>query len=556
MRKQILIGVESFEEIIEENYFYVDKTLFIKELLENKGKATLITRPRRFGKTLNMSMLKSFFDITKDSTHLFGNLKIMEHKQMVEKHINKYPIVYFTLKDVEEKTYEQSLNRLRSMVSTIYQENLHLYESSTLNEWQKKDFHAYLDKAAAEEDLKESLRFLTACLYKYYNKKVVVLVDEYDAPINNALMKGYYPDMIEFMRGFLGGTFKSNDSVEFGVLTGVNRISKEGLMSGFNNPRVFGITNDEFATCYGFTEEEVKQACEEYGYGDRFPDVKKWYDGYRFGQVQDMYNPWSITHFLCEGKLRNFWANTGGVTILENIFFNGPDALKDDMAGLLTDIPVKMDYDEQVTYPIIYKNDSAFWTILFNAGYLKPCADSTEERFYVELVNREVKNIFARCISLWFTRQQRAIHDTILDFVGHLLNGDVEAVSRTLNEELLNNPSCHDFKEENSYHMFIYGILLAVSKDYVVLSNQESGKGRSDCIIKPDDKSKNAVIVEFKHLRQEPDDLMADAAKGLMQIEEKAYIHNLKKEGYRSILAYGIAFHKKSCEVAMISESS
>ena len=558
MSKQILIGTDSFEKLIEGDYFYIDKTLLIKELLERRGETTLITRPRRFGKTLNMSMMRSFFDVTRDGSHLFDGLKIMEYKDIVEKHMGKYPVIFMTLKDVEKRTFEGSTENMRDLISALYKKHLYILESDRLDETEKKMFMLFRRGETSDGRLETAVQYLMNCLHAYHGKKVVVLIDEYDAPINNALIEGYYPQMIKFMRGFLGGAFKSNDHLEFGVLTGVNRISKEGLMSGFNNPRVFGIANDEFATCYGFTEEEVKQACEDYGHGYRFPDVKKWYDGYRFGQVQDMYNPWNITHFLKRGVFANYWANTGDVTILENIFFKGPDALKNDMAGLLTDIPVKMDYDEQVTYPIIYKNNSAFWTILFNAGYLKPCVGSTEERFYVEPVNREVKNMFARCIDRWFTVQQPAIHDTILEFVGHLMSGDAEAVKRTLNEDLLNNPSCHDFTTENSYHMFIYGILLAVYRDYVVISNQESGKGRSDCMIKPDDKGKSAVVVEFKHLKELPADsaseqrgLEEEAQKGLEQIMEKAYIHNLKKEGYTNILSYGIAFRKKSCEVAM-----
>ena len=551
MKRQILICVEFFEEIIENNYFYIDKTLFIKELLENRGKATLITRPRRFGKTLNMNMLKCFFDASCDNRRLFEGLKIMEYDDIVDKHLGKHPVISLTLKDVEESTMEDSVENIRELISDLYKQHQYILEYDKLEEADKEKFLLLRREKSSARSLKASLKFLMNCLHTYYNKKVVVLIDEYDAPINNALMKGHYQEMIEFMRGFLGGAFKSSESLEFGVLTGVNRISKEGLMSGFNNPRVFGISNDKFATCYGFTEDEVKQACDEYGYGDRFSDIKKWYEGYRFGQAPDMYNPWSITYFLCEGQLRNYWANTGGMSILQDIFLKGSTSLKDDMAGLLTDIPIKTRYVDQITYPITYNNNNAFWSLLLNAGYLKPCAGSSGDDFEDELVNREVKTYFAECIEYWFKGEQRAIHETIQEFVGYLLGGDAGAVARTLNDDLLNNPSCHDFKEENSYHMFIYGILLAVSRDYVVLYNQESGKGRSDCIIKPDDKSKNVVVVEFKHVRGEPQDLKQEAEKGIKQIEEKEFAHNLKNEGYGSILLYGIAFHKKSCEVAM-----
>ena len=550
MKKQILIGMEFFDRIIEGDYFYIDKTLFIKELLENMGGVTLVNRPRRFGKTLNMSMLMCFFDISQDNKHLFDGLKIMEHTDIVEKHMNKYPVIFITLKDAGENNFSSFIENIKYLVSGIYRQNMFLYESEKVEAFLKKKFYRYYSEGATETELKYALIFLMECLYAYYGERVIVLVDEYDAPINNAMMEGYYQEAMRFMRGFLGSALKSNSFLEFGVLTGVQRISQESLVSGFNNPKVCGITDAVFTDCYGFTEEEVRQACEQYGYGDKFCDVKSWYDGYRFGD-RDIYNPWSIVQFLSNGTLRNYWANTGGMSMLEDIFFKGSLSLKDDIAGLMTGIAVKMEYDEHITYPVEYKNDNAFWSLLLNAGYLKPCAGSMGVSFSAELVNREVKNIFARCIDLWFKRQHAAIHNTITEFVEFLLAGDADGVRKTLNEELLNNPSCYDFKEENSYHMFIFGILLAVSGDYSVLSNQESGKGRSDCVIKPDDKSKSAVIIEFKHIRDKPTDLKEAARKGLEQIDEKSYIYNLKKEGYERIISYSIAFHKKTCEVAM-----
>jgi hypothetical protein len=357
--------------------------------------------------------------------------------------------------------------------------------------------------------------------------------------------------MIDFMRGFLGSVFKTNDYLEFGVLTGVQRISKESLVSCFNNPKVCGIMNKVFATCFGFTEEEVKDACEMYELSDKYEEIKKWYDGYRFGG-QDMYNPWSIVRYLDENELDNYWVNTGSVRILQDVFYKGDTDLKNGLAGLLTGAPVTMRLEDGITYPIKYVHSNTFWTMLLNAGYLKPCnGASRTEKFLAELVNMEVKNIFSRYAEEWFCEQQPAISRTIVEFVEFLLNGDAEGVSAILNKELLNSPSCHDFKEENSYHLFIYGILLAVSNNYTVYSNPESGKGRSDCMIKPNDKGKYAVVIEFKHEKEPARDLMEEAKKGLKQIEEKAYIHNLKKDGFERIFIYGIAFHKKNCEVAM-----
>ena len=550
MKKQILTGVESFEKIIEGNYFYIDKTLFVKELLLNKGDVTLITRPRRFGKTLNMSMLRYFFDINMDSRSLFDGLKIMEHKDIVEKYMNKYPVVFLTLKNVEQASYERSINRIKFIVSGIYRQNKYLYESDRLDEFTKKKFYRYCSEEATEEELQLALLFLSECLYTYHNKRVIVLLDEYDRPIENALMKGYYEEMIDFMRGFLGSIFKTNDYLEFGVLTGVQRISKESLVSDFNNPKVCGVVDDEFSTCYGFTEEEVMTACEQFGYGDRFGEVKQWYDGYRFGN-QEMYNPWSILLFLSKGKINNYWVNTGSVRILQDVFNKGDNQLKNDFAGLLTGASVSMYLEDGITYPITYADSDIFWTMLLNAGYIKPCIEVTTEQFDAELVNMEIKNIFSRYAKKWFSKQKSSIPETIKKFVDFIFAGDAKGVSVILNDELLNNPSCYDFKEENSYHMFIYSILYAVSAQYTVYSNPESGKGRSDCLIKPVDKEKYAVAIEFKHESKESCDLKALAKEGLKQINEKTYIHNLKSEGYARIYKYGIAFHKKNCEVAM-----
>ena len=552
MKKQILTGEESFKKIIEGNYFYIDKTLFIKELLENRGKVTLITRPRRFGKTMNMSMLEYFFDIGLDSRALFEGLNIMEHTDIVEKYMNRHPVVAITLKDVEESTYEKTIESIRNFVSTLYQEKMYMYENDGLSEIKKKQFYRYCAKESDEVELKSALRFLTECLYTYHKKRVIVLLDEYDIPITNAFVKGYYKDMIDFMRVFLGSVFKTNKYLEFGVLTGVQRISKESLFSCFNNPKVCGIMHNLFTTCFGFTEEEVKNACHKYGLDAQFEKVKRWYNGYMFGNQQDIYNPWSITGFLKEKKFKPYWVYTGSMNILSDIFFKGTSSLKNDIAGLLTNTPVRMKYTEQIRFPISYRNDNIFWSMLLNAGYIKHCVGSKEEDwFYAELVNREVKNIFADFIDLWFKDKENEMPKIIQQFVKCLLKGDKEGVSDTLNKELLNNPSCYDFKEENSYHLFIFGILLAVSSDFTVYSNLESGKGRSDCMIKPADKEQYAVVIEFKHKREDGKDLKEEAEKGLNQIDEKAYVYNLKKEGYNKIYRYGIAFHKKICEVAL-----
>ena len=550
MKKQILTGAESFEELVGENYFYVDKTLFIKELLENRGKVTLITRPRRFGKTLNMDMLKCFFDINKESEALFDGLQIMGHKDMTQKHMNKYPVVFLTLKNIEASTFEGAMEKIRSLVSSVFHNNMQISESGTLNEFKLKKFNKYCAEEATDNEMETSLLFLAECLALYKKKRVIILLDEYDTPLNNALTEGYYDKMLKFMRGFMGSVFKTNDYLEFGVLTGVQRISKEGLVSSFNNPLVCGIMDNEFATSFGFTESEVMDACEKYSMGSMFGEVKRWYDGYRFGG-RDMYNPWSITGFLKRKVFEAYWVNTGSMSIFQDIYQKGDQPLKDDIAGLMTGSPVSMQLKDGITYPTEYKKTNAFWNLLLNAGYIKPVNGARGGRFDAEIVNMEVMDMFAQYANEWFEKEQPYIADAISKFATCLLEGDAEGVSAVLNDNLLNNPSCHDFKEENSYHMFIFGMLLASAGSYTVYSNPESGKGRADVLLKPTDKNKPAAAIDFKHRGNDGLNLKQEAQKGLEQINEKSYVHNLKQEGYKKIYKYGIAFHKKSCELVM-----
>ncbi|MCL2065358.1 MAG: ATP-binding protein [Candidatus Cloacimonetes bacterium] len=561
MKQNILTGAESFEKLIEGEYFYIDKTLFIKELHENRGDVTLITRPRRFGKTLNLNMLRSFFDITKDNKTYFKGMKIMEHQEIVQKYMNQYPIIFLTIKDVNCNNFDEAIEETRSLVSYIYRQNKYIIESDRFDKQQKKRFYSYLTEESTINELKSSLKFLTECLCTYHKKRVIVLMDEYDAPLDSSNRNGYYKEMIDFMRGFMGRVFKSNDSLEFAVLTGVLRIARESLFSSFNNPKICGIMDKPFSTIFGFTEEEVKNACDFFEISENYPEVKKWYYGYRIGG-QDMYNPWSITRYLDSKVFENFWVNTGSVDVFRDVFTKGSLELKDDIAGLLTGKPIMMGFEEAFTYPIEYKNTDIFWSLLLSAGYIKPCNGAKTFRFSAELVNKEIFNIFSQYAQEWLRMEQRPVSNAIQDFVECLLKGDAQGVQTVLNEELLNNPSCHDFKTENSYHMFIFGILLAVNKNYLVYSNHESGKGRSDCLIKPDNKDDYAVVIEFKHCKFRPplqeeikegsiNLIKEEAQKGLQQINEKAYIHTLKNEGYQKIYKYSIAFYQKNCEVLL-----
>ena len=566
MKKPLPIGNEFFDKLISNGLYYVDKTLYIKELLDNRKEVTLITRPRRFGKTLNMSTLECFFDITHDNRKLFDGLKIMEHTDIVDKYMNKYPVVFITLKDVEASTYDDSIFMLKELMASTYLWHKYLLDSNRLNDSQKDDFNRILLRKATEIEIMLSLKKLMEYLYIHHGeKRAILLIDEYDAPINYAELEGFYSDMIKFMRGFFGKSMKSNRYLEFAVITGVQRIAKEGLFSELNNLSVRGIIDEQYEDCFGFTKDEVEAACEYFGAGDSMDEIEEFYDGYRFGQ-KSLYNPWSIVNYLESGRLEAYWVNTGSLSILENIFAKGTVSLKAAMEGLLMDMPITMKLSQHITYPINYDDTDLFWTLLYNAGYIKH-QKGTQSRinkaFTAELVNLEVKESFRMCINNWMQRQPHGFSASLYEFLRALLGGRAEHIQTVLNDKLLQSLSYHDMIKENSFHMFILGMLQAVGDEYVIRSNRESGQGRADCVMRPvgirgtADASHGAVVMEFKHVKPEKGKKLTkgsvarEAAAALRQIDEKGYAKELKAEGYETVYQYGIAFGGKLCVVEM-----
>ena len=554
VKKALPIGVDLFEKMISKDYFYIDKTLFIKEILDMKSEVTLITRPRRFGKTLSMSMIQCFFDIHQKQRHLFDGLAIMEHREIVEKHQNQYPVIFLSLKGIKGTTFESSLSLLMQLISSLYIKNGYLLDSDVLMEAEKAKINIYLNGKASKEELMVSLKELTGYLYAYHKKNVILVIDEYDAPVDNAEIEGFYPDMVEFMSGFFGDVLKTNEHLEFSVITGVQRITKEGLFSDLNNLKVCSSLDKWFEDSFGFTEEEVYAACNYYDMQDDMKDIKVFYDGYLFGR-KEMYNPWSILNYLAERKLDAYWVNTASMGILKNIFKKGNYELKAAMEGLLMDEPVKMRLGNHITYPIRYKKSNAIWTLLLSAGYLKikdVLSDSLIPEYAVVLVNNEVKEAFRYCIWEWMGESEEAFAEGLTDFIKALTGGDAEGMGRALNEGLLYSTSYYDMVNENSFHMFILGILQVVGGTYMIRSNREEHKGRADCTMRPHDKSRAAVVIEFKHVKEKDatEDMIAlSAQEGLEQIKEKSYAEDMKVEGYTTIYEYGIAFNGKYCVV-------
>ena len=554
MKKALPVGIDLFEDMITGEYYYIDKTLFIKEILDNKSKVNLITRPRRFGKTLNMSMLKCFFDMHQDNVHLFDGLAIMRERNIVAYCQNQYPVIFLSLKGIKGTTFESSLSLLMQLISSLYIKSGYLLDSDVLMAAEKAKINMYLSEKASKEELMVSLKELMGYLYAHHKKKVIVAIDEYDAPIDNAEIEGFYPEMVKFMRGFLGDALKTNEYLEFSVITGVQRIAKEGLFSDLNNPSVCGISDDVFTDCFGFTEEEVYTACNYYDMPGDMKEIKAFYNGYLFGK-KDIYNPWSILNYLKMRKLDAYWINTASMGILKNIFEKGNYELKAAMEGLLMDEPVKMRRGNHITYPIRYQKSNSIWTLLLNAGYLKikdVLSDSLIPEYTAILVNNEVKEAFRYCIWEWMNESEEVFAEGLTDFIKALTSGDSEGMGATLNQRLLYSPSYYDMVSENSFHMFILGILQVVGGTYMIRSNREEHRGRADCTMRPYDKSKAAVVIEFKHVKEKDatEDKIARAAKeGLAQIKGKNYAADMKAEGYTTIYEYGIAFNGKYCVV-------
>ena len=554
MKKSLPIGIDLFEDMITEDYFYIDKTLFIKEILDFKSKVTLITRPRRFGKTLNMSMLKCFLDIHQEQQELFAGFKIMQYQDIVKAYQNKHPVIFLSLKSIKEPTYEESMISLGKLISNLYYEYQYIYDSGILYEGQKKDFSNITMKEANPTELKYSLKELMGYLYAYHKKKVIIIIDEYDAPIDNAEIEGFYPEMVKFMRGFLGDALKTNEYLEFGVVTGVQRIAKEGLFSDLNNLSICSILDEVFTESFGFTEEEVYAACKYYDMQDDMKEIKAFYDGYLFGK-KEIYNPWSILNYLKMRKLDAYWINTASMGILKNIFAKGNYELKVAMEGLLMDEPVKMRIGNHITHPIRYQKSNAIWTLLLNAGYLKirdVLSDALIPEYTAVLVNNEVKEAFRYCIWEWISESEEVFAEGLTDFIKALTSGDGKGMETALNEGLLYSPSYYDMISENSFHMFILGILQVVGGTYMIRSNREEYKGRADCTMRPHDKNKAVVVIEFKHVKDKDaaeDMIVQSAIEGLKQIREKSYAADMKVEGYTTVYEYGIAFSGKYCVV-------
>ena len=529
------IGVSDFKMLrIRDNYF-IDKSLFIKHIIDNQSSVALITRPRRFGKTLNMSMLKYYFDITaKDSKELFVGLKIMEQGEKYTSKLGNYPVIYITLKDVQDSDYENMILDMKTAILEMYQQHMYLLESDKIYQFEKEKIMDILYGREDEVTLKNSVKELSKYLNRHYDKQCILLVDEYDVPLQNAYIKGYYDKAIEFFKTFYGTTFKDNSYLEKTVLTGVSRVAKESIFSGANNFDVYTVLKDnEFEEDFGITKEEVEKALKDFGVEKDKEEVKQWYDGYIIGKTNGIYNPWSILQYLKNKELMPYWVNTSSNDLIKLILKNS-STVKEKIERLLKDEAIEVTIDQETVIVGIEKNEDNIWGLLLGTGYLKvvEIVDLTENRYKVKIPNREIKELFRSIVRDWF--RDKVIGNDLNSILKDLVTLNLDEFRKkfaVLVRQMFSFMDVGENTAENFYHAFVLGMLVGLKDSYYVNSNRESGFGRYDIMLEPKDKNGNSFIMEFKVLEDEEEKTIEETIENAKkQIEEKKYEENLREE--------------------------
>ena len=556
MGKTVAIGIQNFEKLIQDGYFYIDKTDFIREWWESGDDVTLITRPRRFGKTLNMSMLEMFFSMKYAGRgDLFEGLSIWEDEKYHTLQ-GTYPVIFLSFANVKEKDYGTTRKKICQILTKLYAEHAYLLDSGLLYETDIAYFKR-VSENMDDSDASLALYQLSDFLYRYYGKKAIILLDEYDTPMQEAYVDGYWDDLVGFTRNLFNSTFKTNPYLERAVMTGITRVSKESIFSDLNNLEVVTTTSDVYATAFGFSEQEVFAALDEFGYSDRKQDVKTWYDGFIFGEHGDIYNPWSILNFLKKGELATYWANTSSNSLVGKLVRESDEETKGLFERLLKREHIYCPIDEQIVFNQLDENPDAIWSLLLASGYLKVLSVGKKEPgkdqiYEVALTNTEVLDMFYSMVRGWFKRSGRNYNG----FIKALLADNLKEMNIYMNQVALQTFSYFDAgtrpsetgQPENFYHGFVLGLLVELSGAYTVTSNRESGYGRYDVVIEPLERNKNAYIFEFKVHDAEEEKTLADTvASAHKQIKEKQYEASLIAKGITAecIRTYGFAFEGK-----------
>ena len=563
MRKKLPIGIENFEEFSVEDFYYVDKTLFIKELLQNWGKVNLFTRPRRFGKSLNMSMLKCFFEIGRD-TALFEGLKIAQEKELCEKYLGKFPVISISLKSVGGLTYKAALAALKNIIGKEAMRFQFLRESAHLSDAEKDSYQRLIKIGTTSESiydmtdaaLIDSLKTLSQLLEKHYGQKGILLIDEYDVPLDKAFQNGYYDEMVNLIRSLFDNGMKTNDSLYFAVLTGCLRILKESIFTGLNNPKVHTISDVRYDEYFGFTNADVDELLEFYGLSAYKDTIKDWYDGYRFGD-RDVYCPWDVINYCDElladpgAEPENYWANTSGNDLIRRLLKKANQSTRNDVEQLINGGTIIKSIRQELTYREVEDSIDNIWSVLYSTGYLTCRRRVPGKKMELALPNREVRELFIELVKDWFEETTRADSGRVSRFCEAFPAGDTDMIQRMLGDYLWDSISVRDTAvrknmKENFYHGMLLG-LLQNQDSWLVKSNAETGEGYSDISIQTPDRV--GIVIELKYA--DDGNLEKACAEALEQIEEKKYAQGLKRWGTKKILKYGIAFYEKECMVVM-----
>jgi len=554
--KVIGIGKQSFEDIIQSNCFYIDKTSLIKEWWESEDDITLITRPRRFGKTLNMDMLKCFFSNQyRDQGQLFEGLNIWKEEKYQQLQ-GTYPVIYLSFADVKQTNYKDAVLKIKKIITDVYQQYIELAGWEGLTEVQVRQFQSvdpYMDDVTAQCALKD----LSGYLYRYYEKKVIILLDEFDTPMQEAYIHGYWNEFTAFIRSLFNAAFKTNPYLNRAMMTGITRVSKESIFSDLNNLKVVTTTSEEYATCFGFTQEEVFAALEEFQLADQKDAVKQWYDGFTFGSQQDIYNPWSITNYLKEKKFLAYWASTSSNGLVNRLIQTSKPDVKEFMEELLNEREIVLNFDEQIVFDQLETKENAIWSLMVASGYLK--VDKIEYRgilhvpwYHLKITNLETLGMFSEMFTGWF-QNTRSNYNA---FIKAMLCGNIKEMNAYMNEVALATFSSFDTgshpsgrtQPERFYHGFVLGLLVELRDQYEVRSNRESGYGRYDVMLIPRQKNQLAFVLEFKVYNAQEELKLEDTVQSaLLQIEEKHYDTELIERGISKskIRHYGFAFEGK-----------
>ena len=568
-RKKLPIGIDNFEKLIQEDFYYIDKTDMIADLLKNWSEVNLFTRPRRFGKSLNMSMLKTFFETGCDKK-LFQGLKISEEKELCEKYMGQFPVISISLKGGEGRTFDSAKEGLKYIIGNEAMRFQFLTNCEKLSEKEKTAYEQLTEIntntgtggvfAMSEDTLSASLQTLSGLLEKYYGKKVILLIDEYDVPLDKAFQYGYYEEMVSLIRNILGNALKTNSSLYFAVLTGCLRISKESIFTGLNNLKVMSITNVQFDEYFGFTDSEVKEMLNYYGLMDHFDSMKAWYDGYRFGN-QDVYCPWDVLSH-CDNlradpnaRPEDYWSNTSGNAIVRRFIDLANGKTKEEIERLIAGETILKEVRQELTYGELDNSIENLWSVLFTTGYLTQQGRTQNGKYLLSIPNTEIRNLFTKKIKEWFSDVSKNDGKTLEIFCNAFIEKKPEKIEQLFGDYLWNTISIRDTaiakeKKENFYHGILLG-LLGYKSSWLIKSNAESGIGYSDILIEAPE-NRTGIVIELKYA--EDGNMDAACKQALKQIEDKDYIAKLKQDGMRNFIKYGVACYKKDCKVMIYEE--